>query len=82
MRIFLISIITSILVYKLHVWRSALFLFGFWIIYVFGGILLFTKGLILNFVYVPFSMILTYIGTVVYYYLSEEKSNACQRGKQ
>lgn len=72
--IFLIAIITSLLVYKFHVWVSAMILTGMWVGYTIFGIIIFSKGTIMNFVYAPFTIVASYLATVLYYYLSEEKS--------
>ncbi|MFC1741894.1 CHASE2 domain-containing protein [Nanoarchaeota archaeon] len=71
--IILIAIGIALLVHSLPIWASAIMSVITFFAYAFVAIFAFNSGWILNIVYVPVTIITTYIGTMVYFYISERK---------
>ncbi|MFH1064551.1 MAG: adenylate/guanylate cyclase domain-containing protein [Candidatus Woesearchaeota archaeon] len=72
--IFIVSIGIALMVFYLPMLISVLLSLGLIFLYIFVAIFIFNKGIILNIVYVTLSVIVSYVGTVVYLYISEKKS--------
>ncbi len=71
--IFLISLVTSLILFKYNILKSAIFSFLILIIYIIIAIISFEKNYILNLVYPIFSIVFTYSSLASFYYVIEEK---------
>ncbi len=80
LKIFLFSILVVIVFYFSPVWLAPILNLLALIGYLFFAISLFDKGIIANIIYVPASIILSYIGIVLYFYLTEKKERAIVLG--
>ncbi len=68
------AIITGFSLYYFRILYSSIFLFLIFFIYIFFAILIFEKNYILNLVYGPLTMLLSYMSIVIYSYLYEQKA--------
>ncbi len=68
-----VAVIVALFVFYLPVWLAAILSFTLIIAYTFLAIFTFDTGTILNIVYVPATVVATYIATMIYFYLSEKK---------
>jgi adenylate cyclase len=78
--IFIVSIIVALLVYYFPIWLAALLSVAAMLLYVFVAIFVFDTGMILNIVYVPVGIVIAYLATMMYFYVSERKSKRQIRG--
>ncbi len=78
--IFIVALVVALLVYYLPIWLSASLSAALFLIYIFIAIFVFDAGIILNIVYVPVSIIVTYLATMIYFYLSEKRSKKQIKG--
>lgn len=74
------AIAVALLAYYLQIWLAAILSVALMIIYIFIAIFLFDTGIILNIVYVPVSIVVTYLATMIYFYISEKRSKKKIRG--
>ncbi len=72
--IIIVAIGVGLLVFYLPVWLAAVISGASVLGYTFASIFIFNTGWILNIVYVPATIVATYIATMIYFYLSEKKS--------
>ena len=78
--IFLVSIGVALLVHYFPIWLAAIISAAAMILYIFTAIFVFDTGLILNLIYVPVAIVITYLATMIYFYLSEKRSKKKIRG--
>ncbi len=71
---FIISLGVALLSLYLSIWLASSIAIALLILYIFITIFTFNAGIILNIVHVASATIITYVGTVIYLYLSEKKS--------
>jgi adenylate cyclase len=72
----IVCILSSLLIYNYGILKSSIALFGIIIAYVFGAIVLFRSGVILNIVYPVIGIIMTYTASVVYSYKAEKDAKS------
>ena len=72
--IFIIAAGIALMVFYLPIWVSAVLSLATMVAYTFIAIFVFNAGWILNIVYVPVTIVITYIATMIYFYLSEKRS--------
>jgi len=70
--IFLLAIGTAMLFYYAPVWLSPIVLFALIILQMFFAIFMFNYNWIINILYVPSTLIMTYMVVTLYYYISEK----------
>lgn len=78
--IFLVAVGVALLVYYFPIWLAALLSVAAMLLYVFIAIFVFDTGMILNIIYVPVAIVITYLATMMYFYLSEKKSRRQIKG--
>jgi len=71
--IFLFTLFVVLIFYLSPVWLAPIINLAMLIAYLLFAIFVFNYGIILNIIYVPLSIILSYIGIVLYFYISEKK---------
>jgi adenylate cyclase len=72
--IFLFALLAGILLFRFRIYIATVLLAVLALVYVFFSIYMFDSGTIMNVLYPLLSMTLVYIGLVVIYYLTEERS--------
>jgi adenylate cyclase len=70
--IFTAAVIVALAVLLLPVWLSSLVSAGLFVAYTFITIFVFNAGIILNIIYIPVTIVLTYTATMIYFYISEK----------
>lgn len=68
-----LALIVALCMYKLKLWLASIISALLFIAYLVASVLAFDKGIIMNFVYPFLSIVLTYVPSVGYYYLIEER---------
>ncbi|HII71301.1 TPA: adenylate/guanylate cyclase domain-containing protein [Candidatus Woesearchaeota archaeon] len=76
LKIFLFSILVVGIFYYSPVWLAPILNLVALIIYFIFAIKIFEKGIIVNIVYIPAAIIVSYMGVVLYFYMSEKKERA------
>ncbi|MHA2022169.1 MAG: CHASE2 domain-containing protein [Candidatus Thorarchaeota archaeon] len=71
--IVVLAIITALLFFYMPLWLSILLLVAVIILYLFFAIFMFNQGIIVNLIYVPLTLIVSYLTTTIYHYISEKK---------
>jgi adenylate cyclase len=72
--IFLVAIGLAFVVLNTSLLVTSIIAGGTFVMYTFIAIFTFNAGLILNIIYVPATIIMTYLATMMYFYVSERKS--------
>lgn len=72
--IFLFSLSISLSFYKFRIRISTMISIVFILFYIFSSIFLFSRGIILNLVYIPLSIVLTYFTMLAFFYSKEKKA--------
>jgi adenylate cyclase len=72
--IFLAAVIIALMDFYLPMWLSTILAGVSMVVYIFIAIFAFNFGVIMNLIYIPFSVVASYLGTILYFYMSEKKS--------
>lgn len=68
-----LSILTAIVFYFLPIWLSVVLLLLVVVLYLFFAIFMFNQGIIVNLIFVPITLVISYLTTTIYHYLSEKR---------
>lgn len=74
--IFLVAFGIALIVLYVPLWVGALIALGLFVTYTFIAIFLFDAGIMLNIIYVPATIIMTYLGTMMYFYIAERQERS------
>ncbi|MCK4670039.1 MAG: adenylate/guanylate cyclase domain-containing protein [Nanoarchaeota archaeon] len=72
--IFIAALLTAIIIWKMHIFSASITAAVLGVAYIFLAIYAFNFGVIMNILYVPIAIGLTYTITILYFYMSEKKS--------
>ncbi len=72
--IFFVAFAVALIALYVPLWVGAIISAGMFILYTFVAIFAFSAGILINLIYVPGTIIMTYLATMIYFYISEKRS--------